>query len=59
VLFRAVLIYEKLGERTEAFAWLRKAMENDYSRGVVERSPELRELRADPQYLLMVESIGK
>ncbi len=51
VLFRATLVYEHFGERVQALQWLEKALGKGFARSRVERSPELRELRADPRYL--------
>ncbi len=58
-LFRAVLVHERLGERTEALARLKNAMGKGCSRGLVERSQELRALRADSRYLRAVEPMRK
>jgi serine/threonine-protein kinase len=49
-LYNAVLIHEHFGERDQALAWLEKAFAHGCSRGRVERSPELRDLRADFRY---------
>lgn len=59
VLFIAVLVNEKLGQRAQAFTWLKAALENGFSRALVERSPELHALRADPQYQRLLQSIRK
>jgi hypothetical protein len=44
-------VYEQLGDRTTALAWLEKALAAGYQRERVERSPSLAELRKDPRYV--------
>lgn len=51
VLFMLVGVYEQLGDRTTALAWLEKALAAGYQRERVERSPSLAELRKDPRYV--------
>ena len=51
VLFVLVGVYEQIGERRTALAWLEKAMAAGYQRERIERSPSLAELRKDPGYL--------
>jgi serine/threonine protein kinase/tetratricopeptide (TPR) repeat protein len=50
VLFMLVGVYEQLGDRTTALAWLEKALAAGYQRERVERSPFLVELRKDERY---------
>jgi serine/threonine-protein kinase len=52
-LYNAVLIHEHFGERDQALAWLERAFAHGCSRRRVERSPELRDLRADSRYPLL------
>ncbi len=49
-LFEAVTIYETLGDREVALDLLRKAMRLGLSRDLVESSPNLAKLRADPRF---------
>jgi tetratricopeptide (TPR) repeat protein len=51
VLFMLVGVYEQLGDRAAALAWLEKALAAGYQRERVERSPSLAELRKDERYL--------
>jgi serine/threonine protein kinase/tetratricopeptide (TPR) repeat protein len=50
LMFRAAEIYEQLGDRPLALKFVAKAMELGYSKGGVEHSPTLRQLRTDPGY---------
>lgn len=50
VLFEAGNIYERLGERDEAIRLIEEAVDRGYSWEVVERSPGLADLRADPRF---------
>jgi tetratricopeptide (TPR) repeat protein len=46
----AASVLEEVGDRVEAIRLLREALERGYSREMVERSPGLRQLRADPRF---------
>jgi tetratricopeptide (TPR) repeat protein/predicted Ser/Thr protein kinase len=50
VLFVLAGVYEQLGDRRTALAWLQKAIAAGYQRERIERSPSLSELRKDPRY---------
>lgn len=50
VLYRSVLAHEILGERGAALAALEGVLARGFPRAVLEREPELDDLRADPDY---------
>lgn len=50
VLYKAAEVYESLGNRAKALQWLEAALNHGYSQDLVERSPQMRQLRADPRY---------
>ena len=54
VLFTMAGMYEHLGERDLALAWLEKAVANGYSRERIARSPTLAELRKDARYKTVI-----
>jgi tetratricopeptide (TPR) repeat protein len=46
--------FDDLGDRTAALEWIGRALAAGYSRAVIEHSPALRDLRADPGYARLV-----
>jgi tetratricopeptide (TPR) repeat protein len=54
VAFMLGSVYEHLGDRTAAFAWLRRAIEGKYPVETIARSPFLAELRKDARYSTLV-----
>lgn len=58
VMFHIGSSYEKLGKRELALEWIGKALENGYSLAEIERSPSLKELRADARFQLLLQRIG-
>jgi serine/threonine-protein kinase len=46
--------FDDLGDRQRALEWIGRALAGGYSRAVVEHSPALRELRADPGFARLV-----
>ena len=48
--FRAVEIYEKLGNRGKALNWLKTAVQHGYVIAEIEKDPSLSQLRTDPRY---------
>ena len=48
--FRAAEIHEQLGDRQMALKFIARALALGYSKAVIERSPNLRQLRADPGF---------
>jgi hypothetical protein len=50
VLATLATTYEELGDRAAALNWLGRAIDAGYSIKRVERSPWLKDLRADPRY---------
>ena len=50
VLFTAALVYEIIGDRSEALSALDEALKAGYSLEEIEKEPELRILRSDPRY---------
>jgi tetratricopeptide (TPR) repeat protein/tRNA A-37 threonylcarbamoyl transferase component Bud32 len=54
VLYMLTGVYEQLGDRAAALAWLEKALAAGYQRERVERSPSLAELRKDERYLRLL-----
>jgi tetratricopeptide (TPR) repeat protein len=57
VQYVAAGVYETLGDRTSALRWLEKALRAGYQRTLLERSPTLESLRADPRYVKMMASL--
>ena len=55
VMYVLAGVYEQLGDRTTALAWLQKAIAAGYQRERIERSPSLSELRKDPRYATLSE----
>ena len=51
VLFVLAGVYEQLGDRATALAWLEKAIAAGYQRERIDRSPSLAALRKDPRYV--------
>jgi serine/threonine-protein kinase len=49
LMARVGLSYEDLDDRESAVDWITKALEGGYSRSLLELSPGMRELRADPR----------
>jgi serine/threonine protein kinase/Tfp pilus assembly protein PilF len=50
MMFNAAMVYEQLSDRENALEWVRKALEHGYPRALVENSPTLEQLRADPRF---------
>lgn len=50
VMYSAGTTFEQLGEREEAIKWLKKAIENGYSKSEILRQPELKELISDSRF---------
>jgi tetratricopeptide (TPR) repeat protein len=50
IMFQAAIVYEQLADRKQALQWIGKAMREGYSKELIERSPSLTKLRADPEY---------
>jgi serine/threonine protein kinase/tetratricopeptide (TPR) repeat protein len=50
VQFGAGVVYEEIGDRVNALAFVAKALSSGYSRDLVERSPELTALRNDSRF---------
>ena len=50
VLFTLAVVWEQLGDRDQALAWLEKAIAAGYTRERIERSPSLSELRKDRRF---------
>jgi eukaryotic-like serine/threonine-protein kinase len=50
LMYDIAATYELLGDRDAALDWLGRALAAGYSRRVVESTPDLRALRADPRY---------
>lgn len=49
-MFQAAVVYEQVGDRKQALKWLGKAVQQGYSRDIVEKSPSLVHMRSDPGY---------
>jgi hypothetical protein len=43
-------VYEQLGKRNQALAWIKKAIDNGYSVEELNHIPELKYLRADSRF---------
>jgi serine/threonine-protein kinase len=54
VLYRCALVYERLGKRPRALVLLGHAIKHGYSVQVISHERELKELRSDPRYELLV-----
>ncbi len=50
IMSEAAIVYEQLGDRAKALEWIGKALRQGYSSDLVERSPSLSQLRADPRF---------
>jgi tetratricopeptide (TPR) repeat protein len=50
IMFNAGVVLEQIGDREQALTWIEKAVRHGYSRRLVEDSPSLAELRADPRF---------
>jgi hypothetical protein len=59
VAYRMALVYELLGNRSQALKWLQDAVDGDYSRREIEAEPDLVGLRADPRYHRMAAALQK
>ncbi len=59
VMYRTGTTYELLGEREKALNWIGKALQNGYTRGEIERQPELREFLADSRYQKIIKNLTK
>jgi eukaryotic-like serine/threonine-protein kinase len=59
VLFNSALIHEWVGDRKRALQDLLVAARAGYSKGVIERHPDLTKLRTDPGYRQVLELAGK
>ena len=57
VMFQAGSVYETLGERAQALAWVQKALESGYSREEILRVPHLAGLRADPRFQKVLSAV--
>lgn len=49
-MFQAAIVYEQLGDREYALQWIAKAIQGGYSRDLIERDPNLAQLRSDPRF---------
>jgi hypothetical protein len=56
--FGIASVYARLGQKDEAFAWLKKALESGLSRYAGRSVFEFDLLRSDPQYPELVRRIG-
>ena len=52
-MFAASQVYEQLGDRDHALEWIAQALKNGYPEDLVNRSPGLARLRADPRFQQM------
>jgi serine/threonine protein kinase/Flp pilus assembly protein TadD len=50
IMSQAANVYEQLGDRAQALEWIDKAIRHGYSMDLIERSPTLAQLRADPRF---------
>jgi hypothetical protein len=50
VLYRAVCVYEELGQRDKALEYLGKAVARGYQAQEIRADPELKRLREDPRF---------
>ena len=57
VMFQAGSVYETLGDRAQALAWVQRALEGGYSRDEVLRVPHLAGLRADPRFQKILSAV--
>ena len=58
VMFHAAHAYERLGRRENALEWVGRAVRNGYSLSLIEETPGLRELTADPRYREIVRKVS-
>lgn len=49
-MFQAGVVYEQLRDRTHALEWISKAINGGYSRDLIDKSPDLAQLRLDPKF---------
>lgn len=56
VMYRAIAVYEKLGNRDEALQWSERILEAGYSQARLEASPGLSDLRRDERFQRLVQS---
>jgi tetratricopeptide (TPR) repeat protein len=59
VLFRAALVHEMAGRRSDALLALRRALEAGHSVEEIVKAPPLREVRQDPQIAKLIEERTK
>ncbi|MBN1827257.1 MAG: protein kinase [Candidatus Eisenbacteria bacterium] len=59
VMFHAAHTYEKLGHRDQALEWIGRAVRNGYDVSLIEETPGLRDLTADPRYREIVGGAAK
>jgi tetratricopeptide (TPR) repeat protein len=59
VFFNSALVHERVGQRERAMQDLLVAARLGYSRGVIERHPDLTRLRKDPGYRRVIDVAGK
>jgi serine/threonine protein kinase/tetratricopeptide (TPR) repeat protein len=59
VCYRAIQIYEELGDREQALQWVAKALELKFSQSRMEENPGLKALVADPRYKRTVQEHNK
>ena len=49
-MYQAAIVYEQLKDRDAALDAIGKAIAGGYSRDLIDRSPDLAQLRADPRF---------
>jgi tetratricopeptide (TPR) repeat protein len=54
VMARAIEVFERLGDRAAALRWIERALAAGLQPDLLERTPGLGELRADPRYLALL-----
>lgn len=59
VCYRALQVYEGLGQRERALQWLGKSLDQNFPRRRIETNPELHALVADPGYARVVREHSK
>lgn len=50
IMISAVLVFERAGQRDQALSNLIRALKEGYARADIEKNPDLKALRADPQF---------
>jgi serine/threonine-protein kinase len=55
VCYRAVQVYEDIGQRDQALLWVGKALDLNFPRSRIEANPDLRALVADTRYTKIVQ----